>query len=127
MSPQILKFYAKHLHKSYKKSDRKIKLFDAFRGDIWALGVCLSYMLFKTPPYGLPPDTHTMDKDSAVKVKFKFLEQCLAKFYTQLNVPKHIISNISKECIDLLLDLLEPKASRRIDHYRVIIHPWFRS
>ena len=80
----------------------------------------------KTAPYGLPPDTTNLDDKIAVKTKFKFLEQCLANFDKRLDLAQSVESKISKECIQILDELLEPKGHRRIEHFGVITHPWVR-
>jgi serine/threonine protein kinase len=128
MSPQIIKFYAKHLKKSYGNR-HQIRAFDAIKGDIWALGVCLFSMVAKGPPYGLPRDTSHLSANTAVTVRLNFLKQFLERIGTKkkrgsLGLPVSV--QISDDCIGLLNELLDPDCKRRIDHFGVIHHKWVK-
>ena len=78
--------------------------------DMWALGVIIFVLL---------AGKHPFDADSDRKLFNKILS-CDYDF-----VPENIWENISKECIELIRKLLEPKIEERYTPEQALNHSWF--
>ena len=77
--------------------------------DLWSCGVIMYFLLSARPPFG--GETNEEINDKILRGK-----------YDLLNPP---FNNVSKECLDLLKQLLEIRVHRRIDASRALNHPWF--
>ena len=109
MSPQILRLHIYHL---FGKKVDKLKEYDAFKADSWALGVCLYYMISTNLPF--PP---------------KQYEEDMIEMYNNMTKSNYTITdkmkkNYSNECLDMIKELLVPDPNARIPINTVLSHRW---
>ena len=78
--------------------------------DLWSCGVIMYFLLSARPPFG---GENNEEINSRI----------LSGKYDLLNPP---FNNVSKECIDLLKQLLEVRVYKRIDAAKALNHPWFK-
>jgi serine/threonine protein kinase len=115
MSPQLILCYIKVNMKRPEFVTRKVKKTNPFRGDIWALGVCLYLLITGSFPFPVPPNKDRKNPSLYVGVVDK-----------QLNSKWKSPKRKSKECFHIIEDLLEPNKLRRIDIHEVIRHQWLK-
>jgi calcium-dependent protein kinase len=77
--------------------------------DLWSCGVIMYFLLSARPPFG--GENNEIINDKILRGK-----------YDLINPP---FNNVSKECLDLLKQLLEIRVYKRIDASRALNHPWF--
>ena len=112
MSPQILRL---HIYYHFRQKVAKLKQFDAFKADSWALGVCLYVMITATLPFK-PGDESLED---------------LTQMYGQMTHNKYEITEnmkkcFSQNCLQLIGDLLESNPSKRLPINTVVFHKWLK-
>lgn len=86
--------------------------YNAFISDVYSTGVILYMMICRNFPF----DTHSM----TLQVKQQF-----NRYYSESKELKS--ADISKECLDVIHMLLEPRASKRPDVGRVLENVWLHT
>ena len=113
MAPEQLRVYMTLALKRPDLLKKPVKKYNPFRADVWALGVCLYRLIFFDQPF-------PYDHKNAIQSILKMLEQ----MKTGSEKPREISKQISKECIDLINNLLEYNKNKRIDMKVVMTHKW---
>lgn len=117
MSPELIKSYIQ-----YNTHNRiKMRLYDPFKTDIWALGVCLFLLLSKSHPFGNPPSRREDKLEFAQRVHQKQLDHQL-----DVNAVQRGFEPFTIECLDLFEQVFEPKARKRVNIYRLVEHDWLK-
>ncbi|XP_054164801.1 uncharacterized protein LOC128962451 [Oppia nitens] len=128
MSPQVLLLYIKE-----KLDEESLfgeqRPFNPFIADIWALGVCLYILLFNDYPFGYEKDPRLM-KNVLDDMKRKSYLDILRKKENDLQKTSNRQKNkrnkeLSRECMDLIEDCIEPNPHKRLPIYDVACHVWF--
>lgn len=87
--------------------------------DVWGLGICLYYMLFKESPPWIPdPDGYGVSDITNV---FDFHYQaicCKRKLHTYT-------PSIDRRAVDLLQNMLLNDPTKRLSTQKILNHPWF--
>ncbi|CAD7694694.1 unnamed protein product [Ostreobium quekettii] len=96
---------------------RKGGTYDGKACDVWACGVMLYVMLFRSFPFERPEDRGLDPKVAMLSLMERIVKG-------DWNVPKE--SNMSAGALDLLGRILEPVAEKRITVEGIINHPWYQ-
>ncbi|XP_054153223.1 testis-specific serine/threonine-protein kinase 3-like [Oppia nitens] len=112
MSPQVVKLY---IYNQFNHKVGKIKEYDSFKADCWALGVCLYVMIC----IQLPFTCIETNLESVTKMHAEMVNRNIKN-----KVSKISSTNYSNDCRDLILQLLEPDPSLRLTTKLVLKHKW---
>ena len=86
------------------------------RADIWSMGVCLYRMLF----FEFPFEYDKYNKVDSISTMIKEMKR-------GLQIHPELITEWSKDCTNLLRDLLEYHKDKRLTIDLVMKHPWVKS
>ena len=110
MSPQILRL---HCNDTFGKKLDKLREYNPFQSDCWALGVCLYIMITAKYPFDFKNET------------FSDYEECYKNMMNRkYQITEDIRKKYSKDCLDLIFQLLDPKPETRLSAKIVLTHKW---
>ncbi|KAJ6218845.1 hypothetical protein RDWZM_004657 [Blomia tropicalis] len=114
MSPELIACYVRY---NTGRKDR-IRPYDCFTADMWALGVCLYLMLCKVHPFDSPPSEKAERVEFAKKMWMKQRSK-------DWKLPSNIQQTITDSALHLMSNLMEPKCLQRYTIYETLEHNWF--
>ena len=115
MSPQVLRLFI--FQETGKKVDI-LRQFDPFKADMWSLGVILYIMICANSPFTLEDESYQ---------SYLELYQQMKREDNRYELSPNTIHTYSKECLDLISQLIEPDANKRLDIKLVLQHGWLNS
>ena len=111
MSPQILRL---HIYDEFGEKVSTLRTYNPFSADCWALGVCLYVMVIANFPF--------IFKDrKSYNIMYENMKN------RNYEIPYNFQYSYTKECLDLIYHLLDPKADTRLDISLVLSHKWFKN
>lgn len=113
MAPELVSCYV--LYNTGQKN--RIRPYDCFGVDMWALGVSLFMLLCKEHPFDSPP----AEKAERVEFAKLMLARQRAKDWI---LPEETRLKLSSACLNMLHGLMEAKYRLRLNIYQVLGHPW---
>lgn len=113
MSPELVACYVQY----NTGQKNRIRPYDCFGVDMWALGVSLFMLMCKVHPFDSPPS----DKAERIEFAKQMLVKQRAKEWT---VPETVDQSMSEPCRDMLHGLMQAKYRMRLNIYQVLEHAW---
>ena len=115
MSPEQIRLYISEKLNRPDLLNVKAKPYSALKSDMWALGVCLyQFVCYDRPFYC---KNHNKRPKELHKMLVKMESHCL-------ELPEQFFHSLSKDCIDLIMGLLEADDTQRYDIKVVMSHLW---
>ena len=116
MAPEALKVYICQNKEQPELLKRPVLKYNPMRADIWSMGVCLYRMLF----FEFPFEYDKYNKVDSISTMIKEMKR-------GLQIHPELITEWSKDCTNLLRDLLEYHKDKRLTIDLVMKHPWVKA